>query len=159
MPEPDATFTRGPEAVIHEKNSRVRSCELEHFHPPDSPYILLTILADQATGFHRTFSLSPCFNCFSISAGSCDGLTHTVLLELSLLVDAGCNVGTTAFCNTDVGDVGVAELEELVDKTRDNHWYVFRRAALYPSAIFDELWFLATSPLVGISVILAEFSE
>ena len=39
-----------------------------------------------------------------------------MLLELSFLVDAGCNVGITASCNTDVGDVGVAELEELVDK-------------------------------------------
>ena len=39
-----------------------------------------------------------------------------MLLKLSLLVDAGCNVRTTASCNTDVGDVGVAELEELVDK-------------------------------------------
>ena len=35
-----------------------------------------------------------------------------MLLELSLLVDAGCS----ASCNADVGDVGVAELEELVDK-------------------------------------------
>ena len=40
-----------------------------------------------------------------------------MLLELSLLVDAGCYVGTTASCNTDdVGDVGVAELEELVNE-------------------------------------------
>ena len=39
-----------------------------------------------------------------------------MLLELSLLVDAGCNVGTAASCNTDVGDVGVAELEERVGK-------------------------------------------
>ena len=41
-----------------------------------------------------------------------------MLLVLSFLVDAGCNVGTTASCNTDVGDLGVAELEELVDKPR-----------------------------------------
>ena len=39
-----------------------------------------------------------------------------MLLVLSLLVDAGCNVGNTASCNTDVGDVSVAVLEELVDK-------------------------------------------
>ena len=49
---------------------------------------------------------------FSISGGSCDGLHHSVLLELSLLVDAGCS----ATCNTDIGDAGAAELEELVDK-------------------------------------------
>ena len=53
-----------------------------------------------------------------MSAGSCDGLTHTVLLVLSLLVDAECNVGTIASCSTYVGDVSVAELEELVDKPR-----------------------------------------
>ena len=34
---------------------------------------------------------------------------------------------------TDVGNVGVAELEEL-----DNDRYVVLRAAFYPSAIFDE---------------------
>ena len=61
-------------------------------------------------------SLSPFLFVFSVSAGSCDGLTRTVLLILSLLVDAGCNVGITSSCNSDVGDVGVAGLEELVDK-------------------------------------------
>ena len=35
---------------------------------------------------------------------------RTVLLVLSLLVDAGYNVGITASCGTDVGDIGVAEL-------------------------------------------------
>ena len=39
-----------------------------------------------------------------------------MLFALSLLVDVGCNVGTTASCNTDVGDAGVAELEEPVDR-------------------------------------------
>ena len=39
-----------------------------------------------------------------------------MLLVLSLLVDAGCCVGTTDSCNTDVGVVGAAELEEPVDK-------------------------------------------
>ena len=37
-------------------------------------------------------------------------------LELSLLVDAGCRVGITASCGNDVGDVGVAEIEEPVDR-------------------------------------------
>ena len=53
---------------------------------------------------------------FSISAGSCDVLTRIELPVLSLLVNAGCNVRTTASCDTDVGDVGVAVLDELVDK-------------------------------------------
>ena len=78
-------------------------------------------------------------------------------LVLSLLVDAGCNEETTASCNTGVGDVGVAELEGLVDKPGTT--YVVRRVAFYSSAIFDELWFLTTGPPAGISVILAEFSE
>ena len=41
-----------------------------------------------------------------------------MLLVLSLHVNAGCTVGATASCNTDVGDVGEAEHEELVDKSR-----------------------------------------
>ena len=59
--------------------------------------------------------MSPFF-LFSISAGSCDGSLRTVLLVLSLVADAGCNEGTTASCNTDARDVGVAELEEPVGK-------------------------------------------
>ena len=43
-------------------------------------------------------------------------LTRIELPVLSLLVNAGCNVRTTASCDTDVGDVGVAVLDELVDK-------------------------------------------
>ena len=39
-------------------------------------------------------------------------------------------------------------------QTRDNE-----SVPCSPSAIFDELWFLTTGPLVGISVIFAEFSE
>ena len=34
-----------------------------------------------------------------------------------------------------------------------------RRVAFYPSAIFDELWFPTTGPMVGISATFAEFSE
>ena len=43
-------------------------------------------------------------------------MRQAYLLVLSLLVDAGCNVGITSSCGTDVGDVGVAGLEEPVDK-------------------------------------------
>ena len=81
-------------------------------------------------------------------------LTRIELLVLPYLVDAGCNVRTTASCDTDVGDVGVAVLD-----TRDNEWCVVFRAALCPSAIFDKLWFLANGPLAGVSVTFAEFSE
>ena len=44
----------------------------------------------------------------------------------------------------DVGDVGVAELEEPVD--RPGTTIVVRRVAFYSSAIFDETWFLTTGP-------------
>ena len=44
------------------------------------------------------------------------GFSLSVLLLLSLLVDVGCKCWNYASCGTDVGDVGVAELEELVDK-------------------------------------------
>ena len=74
---------------------------------------------------------------FSISAGSCHGLTRTLLLVPSLLADAGCNVGTTASCNTDVGDVGVSEVQELVDRPGNNHWYVVLRVAIDSFAIFS----------------------
>ena len=42
--------------------------------------------------------------------------TLSMLLVLSLLVDEGCCVRTTASGDNDVGDVGVAELEEPVDR-------------------------------------------
>ena len=96
-------------------------------------------------GFARTVSFSPFLFVFSVAAGSCDGLTRTVLLVLSHLDDAGCNVKITASCNTDVGDAGVAELEELVDKPRTPIGTLF--SVLH--FIFDELWFLTTGPLVG----------
>ena len=55
---------------------------------------------------------------FSVNSSnrSCDGSPRTVQIVHSLLVDAGCNVRTTASCGTDIGDVGVAELEEPVNK-------------------------------------------
>ena len=60
--------------LVHEKNSRVRPCELEQFHPQHSPQILLTILADHATGFSvRSRCLHFCLF-LSVLSGSCDGL-------------------------------------------------------------------------------------
>ena len=50
----------------------------------------------------------------SVSVGSGDGFSHARLLALSLRVDAGGNVGITASCGGDAGDVGVAYLEEPV---------------------------------------------
>ena len=97
----------------------------------------------------RTLSLS----FFPIFAGSCDGLLHTVALELSLLVDAECS----ASCNTDDGDAGVDELQELLEKPGTTIGKKFAVFALYSSAIFDDLWLLASGPLEGIPVVLQSF--
>ena len=67
---------------------------------------------------------------------------------LSLLVDAECYVGVTVSCDEDVGDVGDY-----------NEWYAVRSIAIDLSAIFDEMWFLTTGPMVATPVIFAEFSE
>ena len=40
----------------------------------------------------------------------------------------------------EVGDVGVAELEEPVDKTRDNEWHAVPRKTLDLFAILDVVW-------------------
>ena len=101
--------------LIHEKNSRVRSCVLELFRPQDSPTILLTILADHATGFTVRSRCLHFFCFFRFVLVHATGFS-VLCCSYSLLVDAGCNVGITASCNTDVGDVGVVELEEPVDK-------------------------------------------
>ena len=41
---------------------------------------------------------------------------RTSSLMLSLLVDAGCYVGSAVSCDVAVGNVGEDELEELVDR-------------------------------------------
>ena len=70
-------------------------------------------------GFLRTLSLSSfSWEGFLIAAGPRDGSPRilSMPLVLSLLVDAGCCVGMKASCGKDVGDVGVAELEEPVNR-------------------------------------------
>ena len=93
--------------LIHE-NSRVRPCVLEHYASTRFSVNCSDHSGRSRNLFLRAFSLSPFFFVFPIVAGSRDGLP----LELSLLVDAGYSVS----CNTDVGDVSVAELEGPVDK-------------------------------------------
>ena len=67
-------------------------------------------MADHATRFPVRSRCLHSYCYYLVSAGSCDGLTRTVLLVLSLLVDAGCSRS----CKTDVGDVGVAgEMEHF----------------------------------------------
>ena len=84
---------------------------------------------------------------FSISAGSCDVLTRIELPVLSLLVNAGCIVRTTASCDTDVGDVRVAVLDELVDKpgTTSGTYFSVLHFARLPSLISCGFWPLVHS--------------
>ena len=102
---PDTTFSRGSDADSREELAGASLCagtlSSTRFSVNYSNHS-----GKSSNGFPRTLSLS----FFSISAGSCDGLLHTVVLELSLLVDAEWS----ASGNTDVGDV--AEHEQLVDK-------------------------------------------
>ena len=51
---------------------------------------------------------------FSVFAGPCDEFPRTSSLMLSILVDVGCSVGVTVFCDEDVGEVGEDELQVLV---------------------------------------------
>ena len=112
----------------------------------------------------RSFLLSLCPEAlesttnFLVEGSACHDQTRTVLLVLSLLVDAGCNV-RAASCCTDVGDVSEAVLEELVDKPGTMCGTYFSVLHFIRAANFDKLWFLATGPHVRISVIFAEFSE
>ena len=96
--------------LVREKNSRVRPCELEHFHPQDSPYILLTILADHATGFtvpSRCLHFFCFFDfCWFMRRASPYSNSHFLLMRDAM----------SELRNTDAGNVGVAEIEEIVDK-------------------------------------------
>ena len=96
---------------------------------------------------------------FLVSGGSCDGRHRTVLLVLSLLVDAECIVGITASCGTEVKDVGVAELEEPVDKpgTTIGTYCSVLHCIFLPFSY--EMWLLTTGPMEVILVIFAEFSK
>ena len=81
--------------MIHEKNSRVRPHELE---PLSS----------------TRFSVNSCNHSGRWRNGSHRNLSMP--LVLSLLVHVGCCAGITASCGKDVGDVGVAEIEEPVKR-------------------------------------------
>ena len=72
-------------------------------------------------------------------------LTHTVLLVLSLLVDAGCNVGANASCANDAGYVGVAEHEELVDKPGTGTQFAVLHFVRLPPLMSCGFWPMAHS--------------
>ena len=71
----------------------------------------------------------------------------------------GRDVELTVSCGDDVGDVDVDELEEPVAKPGTNDRCEVFRFALYSSAMFNEMWFLTTAALIGISLIFAQLSK
>ena len=139
--------------VTHEKNWK-RLGVLEHFHLPDRALTPVALLADHATSF-LVLSLSSFLFGFSVSAGPCDRFPCASSLILSLLVDAGCSVGVTVSCDEEVGE---DEGEELIDRPRTTMGTQFCVAIDLP-AIFDEMWFLTSGPMLIKPVIFAEFSE
>ena len=62
-------------------------------------------------------------------------------------------------CDEDVEEAGEDKVEELVDRPRDNEWYIVRCFAFDSFAIFGEMWFLTTGPVVGVPMILAELPQ
>ena len=78
-------------------------------------------------------------------------------LAFSLLQN-GISVYVTVSCDEDVGKVGEDEAEEVVNRPRDNEWYKVCCVAIAFIAIFDEMWFLATRPMVIVPKFFAEFS-
>ena len=78
---------------------------------------------------------------------------------LSLLLNAGCSVGSHGFlrwrCKRSMWRLSWGTCRW----TRDNEGYVVRCAAIDLPAIFDLMWFLTTRPLVIIPMNFAEFSE
>ena len=96
----------------HEKSSQVRPSS----PPRDSLWILATILANQTTGL-RVLARCPHFYWVSeFLAGSGDKSPCACSLTFSLRVVARRIVEFSESCDDDVGDVGVAKLEEPVNK-------------------------------------------
>ena len=103
----DTTFLSGSEDNSREELATASRCP-GTLSSTRFSVILLIHSGRSRNGFPRMVSLSFLFG-FSVSVGSCDGLTRTVPFVLSLLVDPGCCVGVTASCGEDVGDEVVAE--------------------------------------------------
>ena len=64
----------------------------------------------------------------------------------------------TESCDADVEDVLVDELEGLVDNLGTTMGTSPSVALYYPS-VFNQMWFVSTGPLKGISMIFAEFPK
>ena len=93
-------------------------CFGTHFHPRDPPRNSSDHFGRSRNGSLSVPSCCLFFWGFWISSGSRDGSLRTLsmILVLSLHVDAGYCVGTTASCDEDVRDVGEDKLEELVER-------------------------------------------
>ena len=121
----------------------------------------LTILANLATSLPIPVQCPYFKFLFWVSVRSRVWLPSGDVLVLRPRVVAGLDEESSVeTCGKDVGDVLAVELEEPVDNpgTKIDRHVVFR-AALYSSAISNEIRFLATGPLIGISVIFAVFSK
>ena len=136
---------------IHEKNWK-RLGVLEHFHLASFPWNHTAILADHATSFLVLLRCHHFYLGFLFLLVHTTGFLYTSSLILSLLVDAGCSVGVTAFLRWSCRRSKWRWSWRTRQKTRDNEWHVVR-------SIFDEMWFLTTGPKVKFPVIFAEFSE
>ena len=146
FPGPSTISARDSPLVIHEK-----SCEsidvIEHSYPPDCPWNPVAILANLA-------------------------IVHVVILRrlLDLCVQFLLVYASTSFCCW-IFLAGHSILwwrcwrskwrwsGGIRWKTRDNEWHVVRHVAIDSVAMFGEMWFLTTGPVVGIPMIFAELPK
>ena len=78
-----------------------------------------------------------------ISTWFCNGFSLAGLPSLLLRGDAGLGIEPSKSC---VDDVRVVRVD--CRQTRDHERHVILRVALYPSTIFNEMWFSISGPLV-----------
>ena len=112
---PETTFLSGSEADSREEFAGASLCA----GPLSSTRFSVKLFNHSGrsrNGSPRSVWLSPFLFVFAVSVGFDDGSPHAWLLVISLRVDAGRHVEITASCGGDAGDVGVAELEEPVDR-------------------------------------------
>ena len=142
--------------VIHEKSWRSIDV-VEHSYPPDSPWNPAVVPGHLATHhsviLRRHFYLGFRFLliCATVPCANDSSLV------LSLLLVAGCCVEVTVSCDEDVREVD--EEEELADKPSMTNGTCFDVSQWIFLAFLDEMWFLATGPMVTVLKFFAEFSK
>ena len=107
----------------------------------------------------RNSSSSSFLFVFLVSADPRDGFHRHSSPMNSLLSVTGFSVRITESCDDDVEESGEDEVEELFRQTMDYEWYIVWSIANNSFAIFGEMWFLTTGPVLGIPMILAELPE